>query len=48
MEGIILKKFKLVIFMASLVLIVAILAGCTSSNPVAEELAKQRAALTIG
>ena len=42
------KKFKLVIFMASLVLIVAILAGCTSSNPVAEELAKQRAALTIG
>ncbi|MFN2363485.1 MAG: hypothetical protein ABR596_04230, partial [Halarsenatibacteraceae bacterium] len=42
------KKYKLVIFMASLVLIVAVLAGCTSSNPVAEELAKQRAALTIG
>ncbi|MBF8436975.1 hypothetical protein I0Q91_07800, partial [Halanaerobiaceae bacterium Z-7014] len=42
------KKYKLVIFMASLVLIVAVLAGCTSSNPVAEELAKQRAALIIG
>ncbi|MFW5790594.1 MAG: InlB B-repeat-containing protein, partial [Bacillota bacterium] len=42
------KKYKLVILMASLVFIVSVLAGCSSINPVAEELAKQRAALTIG
>ena len=42
------KKYKGFLFIASLALVVVLLAGCSSHNPIAEELATQRAALTIG
>ena len=42
------KKYKGFLFIASLALVVVLLAGCSSSNPIAEELATQRAALIIG
>ena len=48
MEEINLKKYKGFLFIASLALVVVLLAGCSSSNPIAEELAIQRAALIIG